>query len=256
MKKYIVILILLFIMIYALNTNNEEFTQDIIFMKKEETSNFLIADQDGYHKTFNVNDLFARNINKVSDYADKIKNTAVDFTEKQKKKITNSIRQIKLLFNHINYNYFEGRKANKIPWSIGLMSGVQYENGLPHTRHHKIILFREYINTCTENELIKLLIHEMIHVYQKMYPSDVKIYLNINKYSKFAKRNTIMNSRANPDLDEWIYKDYNDVPYYSRYNHMPKNISDVTYYPNNTSSSEHPFEKMAYDLSNEMVAKL
>lgn len=256
MKKYIIILILIFIMIYSLNINNEEFTQEVEFLKKDATANFLIADQDGYHKSFNVDDLFARNINNVADYAVKIRNTAVDFTDEQKQKIINSIRQIELLFNRVNYNYFEGSKANKIPWTIGLMSGVQYENGLPHTRHRKIILFSEYVTSCTENELIKLLIHEKIHVYQKMYPSDVKIYLNSNKFSKFAQRKTVMNSRANPDLDEWIYKDFNDVPYYSRYNHMPKNISDVTYYPNNTSGSEHPFEKMAYDLSNELVAKL
>ena len=58
--------------------------------------------------------------------------------------------------------------------------------------------------------------------------------------------------RANPDIDKYLYKKDMDI-YYSRYNDNPNSITDVTYYPINDSTLEHPYEMMAYNLSNKII---
>ena len=50
-------------------------------------------------------------------------------------------------------------------------------------------------------------------------------------------------------MNNKIYKDKNNHLYYSQYNDNPNKITDVTFHPINNSLHEHPFEKMAYDLS-------
>jgi hypothetical protein len=60
----------------------------------------------------------------------------------------------------------------------------------------------------------------------------------------------INNKRANPDMDDKLYMDKDNNIYYSQYNKNPKSIMDVRYFPINESSYEHPFEKMAYEISN------
>ena len=55
-------------------------------------------------------------------------------------------------------------------------------------------------------------------------------------------------SRANPDLDNWIYKDANNNIYKSYYNDMPSSIEDIKYYPVNNQRFEHPYEKMAIEI--------
>ena len=87
------------------------------------------------------------------------------------------------------------------------------------------------INSDIKN--MKTLIHEQVHVYQKKYPNELNYYLKKNNFTKLKKRTKYDNIRANPDLNNYIYKDSNNNTYKAVYNLNPKSIEDITYYPYN-----------------------
>jgi hypothetical protein len=224
-------------------------SQNIVFLNKNELSSFLINDKDNYYKSFNEKDLIVRKISNIDEYNEKIRNSTVDFSLYQKEKIMFCVEKLNNMLINVKYPWFDGKKATQTPWKFGSINGSDYENGLPHTRNDVIILPQVALDNYSHHELTKLILHEKIHVYQKMYPSDIETYIQHNNYYKFKKRAEIVDSRANPDLNEWVYNDSTNKTFVAIYNSKPSNISDVQFYPNNNSSEEHPFEKMAYEMS-------
>ena len=233
---------------YWLQTQ-ENYTEDndnIIFLSKNELEDILIADNDNFYDKFNKVDYKVRKINNISEYTSKIKNSVTDFTENEKKHISEIISRINDKFENINLPWLNGKKFNKIKWKLGLVSGYEYENGLPHTRDEYIIINREQIN---RYNFSKTMIHEKVHVYQKMYPEDVEIFLKLNNFKKIRKKTDSDMIRVNMDIDEWIYADPNGNEYKAVFNKNPVDIQDVTFSPCNSQICEHPFEKMAIDIS-------
>ena len=149
---------------------------------------------------------------------------------------------------------FDGVKASNIPWKFGRVTGKLYEYGLAHTRFNDVIIFSEDSLNNTEPQFTKTLIHEKIHLYQKQYPNDVQTYLSYNNIVKVKKREYQDYIRANPDLDDWIYKDNKTgFIFKCEYNSkIPKNILDVK---NTNQLFEHPFEKMAVEISNQFTQR-
>jgi hypothetical protein len=186
-----------------------------------------------------------RNVNNIEGYIRNIEKSVDDFTDKEKIKIEECIYQANLKLSKIKLNWFNGDKSLKIQWIIGCIKGKMYENGLPHTRGNIIILNKENINKYNNKRLTELLIHEKIHIYQKYYHNDVLKYLKEYNFIKLKEREEKDSIRANPDLDNWIYQDNNNNVYKAIYNNDGKTIEDITYYPVNNQSYEHPFEKMA-----------
>jgi hypothetical protein len=224
-------------------------TQNVIFLNKYELSSFLIKDKDNYYKSFHKKDLIVRKISNINEYKEKIRTSTSDFSLYQKEKILFCTEKLNNTLINVKYPWFDGKKAIQTPWKFGSINGSDYENGLPHTRSDVIILPQVAIDNYSYQELTKLILHEKIHIYQKMYPKDIENYIQHNKYYKFKKRSEVIDSRANPDLNEWIYNDSNNNTFVAIYNSNPKSISDVTFYSNNNKNEEHPFEKMAYEMS-------
>jgi len=224
-------------------------TQNIMFLNKNELASFLIKDKDNYHKSFHEKDLAVRKVSNIDEYNEKIRKSTSDFSLYQKEKIIVCVEKLNNTLVKVKYPWFDGKKAIQTPWKFGSINGTGYENGLPHTRSDIIILPQVALDNYSSQELTKLILHEKIHVYQKMYPNDVENYIQYNKYYKFKKRAEIVGSRANPDLNEWTYNDSSNKTFVAIYNSNPTNISDVKFYPNNNNSEEHPFEKMAYEMS-------
>jgi hypothetical protein len=265
-KKYynfifiIYILIFLVMIIFFFYKNNEYYgnNNDIIFLNSDELFTILSSDNDNYYKTFLNYDFSTRNIKNIDDYIPKIKASVTNFTDLEKKKVIKSINYINSKINNLNLTYFNGNLASKIPWKLGLVDGTLYENGYPHTRNDVIILSRNTINaerdmnegydSIIDKSFTETLIHERIHIYQKMYPEYVKIYLSKNNFMKIKDRDINDNIRANPDINQTVYKDENGNIYKAIYNNNPKTIGDLNYAYGSNQSFEHPYEKMAIEF--------
>jgi hypothetical protein len=249
-------IILLFYFVNKILSSNEYFDNqnrdnqtNIYFLNKNELSNVLIKDEDNYYKTFFDYDLYARNIQNIDEYKLKIKDSVTNLTEKQKNKLINCCNIVDEKLKEINFDGFDGVKASHIMWKIGAIKGKSYENGLPHTRKYVIVLPIEKINLKTTKQLCVLLCHEKVHVYQKKYKEDIDKYLKKNDITVLKQREENDMVRANPDLDNYIYTNNNNIIYSAKYNSIkPSSIVDIKYNNDGTQSSEHPFEKMAIDI--------
>lgn len=256
MNYYIIFTIIIVLLLYYYYNSSvflEGFTKnDIYFLSKEELKNVLVNNFDNYYNKFNKIDLYARQSKDLNDYLSKMNNSIVDINNEEKNKLIMLINMIDNKTRVIKLPYLDGIKFNNIPWKFGIMEGNHFEFGLSHTRNDIIIISKENLQSKNIVDLCKTLIHEKIHVYQKIYPDDVEIYLSLHNFKKKRKINENDIIRANPDTDEWIYTQ-NDVEYKAEYINIPTNLLDVNYYPCNTQNCEHPFEKMAIDISQSII---
>jgi hypothetical protein len=244
------ILIILFVLInnFFKKKDNENFNNKIVFLKGYELYKILKEDNDNYYKTFFDNDFYSRKIKNINEYIELIKSSPTDFNDSEKLKLTKCIKEADVFFENIFFEWFDGKKSVTIPWVLGIVKNKLYENGLPHTRNNIIIISKDNINDFTELKLTKTLIHEKVHIYQKIYKNEVITYLKKNNFIKYKKKSNLDNIRSNPDLDNWIYKDSNNNILKAVYNNNPSSIEDIKYLPINNQSYEHPYEKMAIEI--------
>lgn len=228
----IIIITIIFIIFYAFNYEKPD---DIIFLSKEEAQQFIRNDNDNYIKNLSIYDLRARNVKTNAEYLNIVINSCLDFNENQKEKLRYCATEAKKFYN------------NNIDWIFAHINN-NYEQGYPHTRGTIIFISNNTINS-NENILIKTLIHESVHIYQRYNKEKIQEYLIKNNYYISRIRNNNSLIRANPDLDEYIYKDDNSIEMIANYSsEYPKEINDITL---KNLSYEHPFEKMAYELGEE-----
>ena len=213
----ILISILIIIKIYFINT--EYFNNNIIFMNKNDIINFIIQDKDNYIKNLTIYDLYARHVSSHSEYFNLIINNCLDFTDEQKNII-------------IKYS------PNNTSFKIALINDI-YEEGYPHTREDIIFISPRIFNNF--NNINKTIKHELVHIDQRYNKRNYKNYV------VSRKRNTEPLIRANPDLDEYIYKDIhtNKELYYIYSSNKPNGINDIIKINN---LEEHPFEIEAYSV--------
>jgi hypothetical protein len=246
----ICILFILFLLVRLLFGKNKKAVH-IVFLGKDETIHHLKWADDGYFQTFSKVDYSVRNIRTIDDYYKIIEQSVDQFSEEQKRTLTECILAADTFFENKHSSWFDGKKCNAIPWKIGCIKKSDksnaYEEGLPHTRTDVILLPK----TMNQNpgSLVRLLIHEKMHIYQKMYKADVQVYLTESGFTKHERNTDKNKSRANPDIDNWIYKDKDGEIYKSQYLDGAKSIHDVTYLTGNDQTAEHPFEKMAIEMS-------
>jgi len=217
--------------------------KNVEFVDKETLIQMLINDNDNFYKYFFSNDYKVRNINNISEYNNHIILSVVNLNQDEKNKVIQCCNDIE----DKKYSWFDNVKFNNIKWKIGTVSGTLYENGLPHTRNDVIIISKEYINKSSIKELTRTLLHEKVHIYQKLYPEDVHKFLDSYKFRKLKIRDELDNTRANPDVDQWIYVDGNNMVYKAEYIHNPRFLQDTKLH---NQLYEHPFEKMAIEISN------
>lgn len=242
------IIILILIFIICLFYYNKDFFTNNTYLNKQELYDFLISNSDNYYNRFNKYDLKVRNIACIEDYNLKINNAVTEINYNNKIFIDIIINKINKKFKEINIIGLDSEKASLIPWYIGFINGHDYEYGLPHTRNNIIIIPIHLLND--QYLLKRVLFHEKIHIYQKLYPEDIEKYLINKGYKKYLHRNNFNNIRANPDINEWTYTDSNNNLLIAQYIDNPNIIHDVIYHPINKDNYEHPYEFMAYELEN------
>lgn len=239
--------------IYNYFINKINLSDNLILLSKEETLSILLTNIDNYYSKFTEKDLKVRNVNSINEYKDKIKNSTCNHNNIVKNKIISAIKTCDNKIDKLNKNNngnYKGIDLNKfynIKWKIGFICNNSYENGLPHTRNDTIIMPMNIIYEYTSNKLCETLIHEKVHIYQKLFQKETEIYLKENNFQKIKQIEDDDNIRANPDIDDNIYSDGSTI-YKASYLPNANSIHDVRLY-NDSQKYEHPFEHMAIILS-------
>ena len=197
---------------------------NIKFLSKKELNYILKSDKDNFYSSFNSNDFKIRKIKSIEEYKNIIENSVSEFSDDEKKKIIKMANKIDKILENIYFEYFDGSIASKLDWNIGCIKNNNYEYGYPHTRNNIIIISKDNINRLSEKKLLEIFIHEKVHIYQKMYPDQLKIFLKKRNFKKFKPK-----LFSNPVTDNLIYIYNNNLYGESLKNH-------------------HPFEIMAYEI--------
>jgi len=238
---------------YATNATNLKECK-VIFLTENETKQFILQDSDTYIYNLSQWDLIARKAASNDEYRTAAAASAINFSDSQKERFRRAAALADAFFRRLDLNTnantsissIDGNKIAEIPWIFAQTRGQKYEDGLPHTRSN-VIFISSIINE-TEDHLVKTFIHEKIHVYERMYPEDMNVYLQNNGFIRSKRRYGIPRIRANPDLDTWVY--FNEITQkdmlalYSC--DEPHNITDVIL---NDPAYEHPYELLAYKIA-------
>ena len=260
MNLTIIILIITFILIsayiYYSNLLKENFLNNpnVTFLSEKNLENIICSNSDSYYDRFYQVDWSARKVNSLESYINLIKNNNVcsEFNLDEKERLTKLILQIDSNFKlNPNKILLPIDKLLSTPWNIGRCKGLIYEGGFPHTRNLNIILSDQHMSMA-DNVLGKILVHEKIHIFQKAYPDFTLQYLTLNNFKICGTRTPDSMIRVNPDTNDIIYINENNIIMSSKYNSMnPSNINDVS---NISQRDEHPLEWMAIDLEEKFIS--
>ncbi len=222
---------------------NKQKRLNITIFNKEKLISILNKNEDNFYQKLTPKDLIARGLNTIDDYSKKIEESCIDINCFEKALLIDSIEEANNKLRKYKTAGFDGEKCAQIKWAVGIINGNKYEYGIPHSRGNIIICPKYLFND--KNTLIKILIYLKIHLYQKIYPYDTKIFLDVNGFIKYKKRTLRDNYRANPNLDNWIYKNRKNLVYEAVYKEYPNNIIDIIIRPLDSYNYEHPFIFMA-----------
>ena len=242
----------LFLFLYSEYKNNKIMTT-ILF---PDILHYMLNDSDNYVASMTSSDLHARKCLSTEEYIHK---SLADFNINETmrntcyKNILQSISVADTLLSTLSPKFYE------IPWSFVLFSGRNYENGYPHTRFNSIFLpihLCLYSNQKEQKDFIRTLIHEKIHLFQKMFPHDPFITSFMSSYEIIENKNNLYPPlvRANPDTDNYIYKNIhtNEILCFLYKSGTPSSIGDVI----ELSKYEHPYEAMSYIFAEYLKQKL
>jgi hypothetical protein len=243
----IIFLIIFYTVLYFVSKKKEYFGRFTV-LNKEDTINFFKNDIDNYIKNLSEYDIKAQRSKSKSEYKNKIIQSADSFRPEEIQKLKIACRKADEALKKINIPGFDGIKASNLDWNIALTRGRNYEDGLPHTRLNTIFITD---NTLKNNpiQLAKTMLHEKVHVYERLFPSDIEVWIKHNGFKPYKKWDSFKIARSNPDINEWSYLDPKGRPMVVLYkNNNPKSIHDVRYLEHEDPASEHPYETLAYTL--------
>lgn len=213
------------------------------YMSKEETMHFLKKDNDMYVSSLTIPDLYARKVQTHAEYIDKCIQSALDFDKEAQYKINKAVIIANGYFNTLESKYISSERMNAIAWKFALST---CEEGLPHTREDIIFLSPSVL----KGDIVSILIHEKVHVYQRKYLKEFRNSLIANGYTIVDERINYPLARSNPDLDKYVYANKNGNIMIMLYtNNKPDSITDVV----KRDGYEHPFEEIAYEIGDKFV---
>lgn len=252
MYLHILILIIILLIIYSILTI-ENFNNDTIINISCKKYMKDIINKSMFFKRMNNYDLKIRNVNNINEYKKLYYDNIINFN-------SNDLKILNNLISNIDYNINNNINLKGIKWKLCKIN-KNIENGFPHTIGDVIILSDLFFSYNSEIQK-EILIHELIHVYQRLYPIDTHNFIK-NKFNLdiLTTINKFSNARNNPDINGFVYgKDNKCI--IQLYNDNPNNLLDSFTYiysltdnkiikkiENNKYQLEHPYEMMASILS-------
>lgn len=205
-------------------------------------SDLIARDRDGFAAKLTAQDLHARRVKDGATYARRSAQALVDFTGAQR---------LRLCFATLIADLYMlvalSPKLAAMPWRLQRITSA-YEQGFPHTRGRHIFMHARELR-CLRG-LIRTLVHEKVHVYQRIHAASVQAAYERMGYTRAVLRSSVRRARSNPDLDDWIWRDPNGRLMVATYTtDAPASIMDVKVRPENRAPYEHPNEYFAYSPS-------
>jgi len=246
MNKLLLLVIILIVLSWLINTETFGFNKPY-FMSKEETIKYFIDDRDNYVGDLSDLDIIALKSSSKQDYINKIVSDARDFTKEEKKRLIKACAKAdKFLYNYTNIPQINSKKIANMDWVLSKTNGEWYEAGYPHTRENIIFITDEVIS---HPELTRIMIHEKIHVFERLYPEEIEEWMIINGYRKHSLLKDYPLARSNPDVNGIVYKSKEGCLTLAQFkNKNPSGIDDATYPCGRDWKYEHPYETLAYTI--------
>jgi len=212
----------------------------------------------GYFDKMSDSDKIARHLHPQMDKEQIIAHYAkriVPFTETEQRLIQKIDADLKAILNT------KWKRAALIKWSY--VKTIDLENNFPHT-HGNIICIPHTIMGFEYNKLLKVIVHEFVHVFQRMEPIITNRFIEEFGYKPHGQRESYdYNIRLNPDTNNIIYRNKEgrvELMVYST--ESPSSLLDThniliyggdVFKTVSNSKTEHPFEYMAYFLTDMLV---
>jgi hypothetical protein len=153
------------------------------------------VDESIYFQRMTPVDLIPRNASSPQAYAKIYKKSLIPFSSKEKDILRGYVNDIAKWVRPYN-------NLSNIPWKFAKVT-PDIENGYPHTLQDVIILSDRFFSA---SDQIKTLIHEKIHVYQRMYPLETnKLIHDVWGFEVKDKMENHPMARNNPDIDGFVY---------------------------------------------------
>lgn len=149
-------------------------------------------------------DLLARGATTQENYMKTYSRAYREFTESEKKRLTTLVTLANGILDSKAYDEFRA-----IPWKFVKVDDT-LENGYPHTLYDTIVVTSELLQAL-DNDIIKTLLHEKVHIFQRFHPIVVRELLRdlawepLTPATLSSIKPTLYNVRSNPDLDNRIY---------------------------------------------------
>ena len=216
------------------------------FMSRDETANFFISDRDNYVKNMTSLDINALKSISKDDYLNKSISDADDFTNEEKRILTRACGEADDFFRSFNkIPNINFKNIADIKWVLSKTEGKWYEGGYPHTREDIIFITPDVIH---HYEIVRIMVHEKMHVFERLFPNEMKVWMDSEGYKPYKKFSDYSMRRSNPDLDGIVYLDKNGNETIVQFTTLnPTSIDDKVTYPGNKDwKVEHPNETLAY----------
>lgn len=216
-----------------------------------------VIDTSHYFVRLNEPDLKARQATSQEDYIKMYKSHLMSFTSEEQRQLSKIIREL-------NDNYlYKYKTLYKIPWILVKFKDI--EENYPHTLGDIIFLPERFFSYEFERQMESIL-HEKIHVYQRMYPIETSKLIKSLGFEVFNSQANIPLIRSNPDTDAFVYKLNNTVQAAQFPTDTPSSIKEAQVKvlqgdnPWNFGPTilqlEHPYEIMACMLPQIILGKM
>lgn len=226
------------------------------FMSENELREWIRMDPDGWAEGHNAINLKVKGARTPGEYIDLCMKATTDFSMDEKIKLIAACKAADNFFSEFDRSKwntgFDGIDFSKLAdmkWKLACFKRRAVEEGCPHTRMDIIFLDKGLINEMSHRDLTRTMIHEKVHVYERAYPGDMEKWMKSKGFKKFKREMEYPRFKNNPDLDGWVYLDFEGREGLMQFRSInPKDFWDQEYPIPGESSSEHPYETLAYLL--------